>query len=242
MNKLSFVGYIIGEVKTGKSHLAMLGFSGKGEDSIMIDATPSGHARIAAMRVYGDKFEERYFRVGEDAKEILKVIEENEDIPTICIDESKNLRNAFAKPVLDTINEERALAKPKKSPIKTIYPVTRWADVYGDIDDMFRKYDGKHNFIITAGLKDKRGFDKESKTSYITGHKEGEGLKTLKTICDIGLHVSISTKPRKRTINVLINRLVNAGGEEWVDEITGIKDLMDNICNSGRFKREWFLV
>lgn len=240
MNKLSIVVYINGEVKTGKSHLAMLGFSGKGEDSIMIDVTPAGHARIAAMRVYGDKFEERYFRVEEDAGEILKVIEDHPDIATICIDESKNLRDAFAKPVLDAINEERVAAK--KKPVKTIYPITRWADVYMDVDDMFRKYEGVHNFVITAGLKDKRGFDKETKTSYITGKRESEGLKTLKTVCDVGLNVSVSEKPRKRTVTVLINRLLDAGGEEWVEEITSLKDLMEKIVDGGRYKREWFLV
>ena len=242
MNKLSIVVYINGEAKVGKSNLAMLGFSGDGSDSLMIDATPAKHAQFAAMRVYGDKFEERYFHIEEDAKEILNIIEEHEDVLTICIDESKNLREAFAKPVLDAINEERAMKKPAQKPIKTIYPVTRWADVYKDVEDMFRKYDGIHNFIITAGLKDKRGFDKESKTSYVTGKRDSEGLKTLKTICDVGLNVSIDENVRKRTVNVLINRLLDAGGEEWISEITGLKDLMDRICDSGRFKREMFLV
>lgn len=242
MNKLSLIVYGIGEVKVGKSDLAMRGFSGTGEDTLMIDVTPAAHARIAAMRVYGDKFDDRYFHIEEDAKEILRIIEEHEGVPTICIDESKNLRDAFAKPVLEAINQERAMKKPVQKPIKTIYPVTRWADVYKDVDSMFRKYEGLHNFVITAGLKDKRGFDKESKTSYVTGKKEGEGLKTLKTVCDIGLHVSISEKPRKRTIKVLINRLLDAGGEEWIEEITGLKDLMDRIVEDGRYKREWFLV
>ena len=244
MNKISLVVYGIGEVKTGKSDLAMRGFSGDGSDTLMIDATPAAHARIAAMRVYGDKFDDRYYHIKEDAERILEIIEENEDVPTICIDESKNLRDAFANPLLDAINEERAMKKPVQKPIKTIYPVTRWADVYKDVDSMFRDYDGVHNFIITAGLKDKRGFDKDSKTSYVTGKKEGEGLKTLKTVCDIGLHVSIDVgmKKRKRIIKVLINRLLDAGGEEWVDEITGLKDLMDRIIDGGRYKREWFLV
>lgn len=239
MNKLSLVVYINGEVKVGKTHLAMLGFSGDGSDTLMLDVTPSAHARIAALNVYGDKFEDRYFRVGEDAEEILKVIEEHPEIATICIDESKNMRDAFAKPVLDTINEERAVAK--KKPVKTIYPITRWADVYMDVDSMFRKYEGLHNFIITAGLKDKRGFDKETKTSYVTGKRESEGLKTLKTVCDVGLNVTVSDKPRERTVTVLINRLLDAGGEEWIPEIIGLKDLMDRIIDGGRYRREWFL-
>lgn len=245
MDKLSLVVYINGEVKVGKTHLAMLGFSGDGSDTLMLDVTPAGHAKIAAMRIYGDNFEERYFHGEPDAKEILKVIEEHPDVKTICIDESKDLRDAFAKPVLDAINGERfdqANAAKKKipKPLKTIYPVTRWADVYKDVDDMFRKYEGLHNFIITAGLKDKRGFDKETKTSYVTGKRESEGLKTLKTVCDVGLNVSVDN--RKRTITVLINRMLDAAGKEWVEEITGLKDLMDRICNDGRYKREWFLV
>ena len=244
MNKLSLVLYANGEAKVGKSHLSMLGFSGTGEDTLMIDMTPAKHAQFAAMRVYGGKFKDRYFPIEEDAKELLKVIEEHEDVPTICIDESKNLRDAFAKPVLEVINQERSLAKPKKSPIKTIYPVTRWSDVYKDVDDMFRKYEGVHNFIITAGLKDRRGFDKETKTSYITGKRESEGLKTLKTVCDIGINVSVEVgmEKRKRIITVLINRLLDAGGKEWVAEVTGLKDLMDRIVDDGRYKREWFLV
>lgn len=241
MNKISLVAYINGEVKVGKSHLAMLGFSGDGSDTLMIDATPSGHARIAAMRIYGDKFEDRYFHVDEDAEEILKVIEEHEDVKTICVDESKNLREAFAKPVLDAINEERAMAKPKKGRIKTIYPVTRWSEVYKDVEDMFRKYDGLHNFIVTAGLKDKRGWDGETKTSYITGKRESEGLKTLATVCDIGLNVSVSEKPRKRFITVKINRLLDAGGEEWVSDISGLRDLMDKIVDGGKYRGEWFV-
>ena len=241
MNKLSLVVYINGEVKQGKSHLSMLGFSGDGSDTLMIDATPANHAQFSAMKVYGDNFNERYFHVDEDAEEILKIIEEHEDVPTICIDESKNLREAFAKPVLEAINEERAMAKPKKSPIKTIYPITRWSEVYKGVDDMFRRFEGVHNFIITAGLKDKRGFDKESKTSYITGKRESEGLKTLATVCDIGLNVSVSEKPRKRFITVKINRLLDAGSEEWVSDISGLKDLMDKIMDGGKYRGEWFV-
>ena len=234
------VVYINGEAKVGKSALAMLGFSGTGVDTLMLDMTPAKHARFAAMNVYGDNFNDRYFSFEEDAEKLLNVVEEHPDIATICIDESKNLRDAFAKPVLDTINEERSLAKKKS--VKTIYPVTRWADVYKGVDDMFRKYEGVHNFIITAGLKDKRGFDKDTKTSYVTGKRESEGLKTLKTVCDVGLNVSIDEKARKRTVTVLINRLLDAAGEEWVAEITGLEDLMEKIVDGGRYKEEWFLV
>lgn len=244
MNKISLTVYIIGEVKTGKSHLAMLGLSGMGEDTVMIDATPSGHARIAAMNVYGKKFEDRYYHVEEDKSAIMSAIEnvnlvsEENGIKTICIDESKNLRGAFAKPVLDSINKERGKGKE----LKTIYPVTRWADVYQDVDKLFRDYDGLYNFIITSGLKDKRGYDKESKTSYVTGQKEGDGLKTLKTSADIGLQVVMNNKDRVRTVKVLVNRLLDAAGEGWVAEVKNIGELMDKVIENSKFDKEMFIV
>ena len=242
MNKISLVITIIGEVKTGKSHLAMLGLSGTGEDTIMIDVTAAGHAKLAAMNVYGDDFEEKYFHVDQDAKEIKRVIEEHPDVKTICIDESKNLRDAFAKPVLEKINKERA--KDKKGPIRTIFPITRWADVYADVDDMFRKYDGKHNFIITGGLKEKRVFDKESKMNVLTGGKESDGLRTLKTLADIGITVSTDNDKgvRSRSAKVKINRLLDYAGDGWVDEIKDIGELIDKVIENSKFSKEMFLV
>ena len=250
MNKISLVFYVIGEVKTGKSHLAMLGLSGDGSDTVMIDATAAGHAKLAAMNVYGDEFEKRYFHVEESKDAILKVVKGIEDdrIKTICIDESKNFRDAFANPVLEKINEERA--KDKKSTIRTIYPVTRWSDVYKDVDDMFREYDGKYNFIITGGLKEKRVFDKESKMNVMTGGKESDGLRTLKTLADVGLMVITTEKSegsppkiaRSRTVKVKINRLLDYASDKWVDEIKDIGELIDKVVENSKFERDMFLV
>lgn len=245
MMKISLIIAVIGEVKTGKSHLGMI------PDSIMIDMTPDSNAQAAAFNVYGNEFEERYYKVDEDCKEVLKIIEET-DAKTVCLDEGKNLRNAFAKPVLEAINAERAAEKSPKDALKTIYPTTKWSEVYDAINDMFRKYDGKKNFVITQGLKDKRIFDKESKQNVVTGTRVADGINILPTVADVVLGVRIKdietgSPPkiirRDRIVTVKVNRFLDkANSEVWVDTVKDIPDLIDRICENSKFTSEMFVV
>lgn len=232
--KISLLTSIVGDVKVGKTHFGMLGLSGDGSDTLMIDVTPASQARIAAMRVYGKNFDDRYYRVSDmEITEVEKIIDEHSDIPTICIDESRNFRDIFATPVLETINEERA--KENKKPIKTIFPITRWADVYADAEKFFSKNDGKHNFVITGGQKDKLVFDQETKqlVPHPKGLKKADGLKIIGTLCDLALKITL--KENVRTAKVLVNRLVDGSDvTKWVDTTTSLKELFDQSCiNSG---------
>lgn len=231
MQKISLVVLSMGAPKTGKSHLAMKGLSGDGSDSIMIDLTDDSNAKPAALNVYGDKFEERYFKAKsyQDIEEII----ESTNAKTVCIDESKDFRNMYAK---------KYLVENKK---KRVFPISEWALVYGDVKErIFEKYDEERNFIITSGMKDVRVYKEKEEREVITGQKSPDGLNILPALADIILHVTTNEKMgvRSRKIKVLGNRFLDYAGEEWMAEITGLKDLMEKIVDGGKYKREWFLL
>ena len=237
MNNISVVVLSMGSVKTGKSYLNMKGLNGDG-NTIMIDLTDDSNAKPAALSVYGDEFDNRYFKV-DDYEELERILEETE-CSTVCIDESKDLRDLYAKKYL------------KEHPKKTkIFPISEWALVYGDIKErIFRKYDSEKNFLISGGLRDVRVYKEKEEKEVITGRKSPDGLNILPALADIIVHVTTSERNagsppkvvRSRKIKVLGNRFLDYAGEEWVDEISGLKDLMDRIVDGGRFKREMFLV
>lgn len=243
---MSFIIVIIGETKVGKSRLAM-----SASNCVMIDMTPDSNSKPAAFDAFNDEFEERYFKVDEDCEEVLRIIDKT-DAKTVCLDEGKNLRNAFAKPVLEEINEERAAEKPPKKAIKTIFPINKWQDVYVDINDMFNKYDGKKNFVITQGMKEKRVFDKESKQNVLTGTKVTDGLNILPTVADVILHVAINdvkagSPPkvirRDRVVTVVVNRFLDkADSDVWVETVKNVPDLIDRICEKSKFKLDMFVL
>ncbi|MCK4329799.1 hypothetical protein KAX02_08140 [candidate division WOR-3 bacterium] len=231
MNKLSLIFLIMGAPKTGKSYLAMKGLSGDGSDSIMIDLTDDSNAKPAALNVYGEDFEERYFKA-KNYQDIEGIVDST-DSKTVCIDESKDFRNVYAK---------KYLAENKK---KKVFPISEWALVYGDIKErIFEKYDEERNFIITSGMKDVRVYKEKEEREVITGQKSPDGLNILPALADIILYVTTGEKGgvRSRKIKVLGNRFLDYAGEEWVAEITGLKDLMDKIVDGGKYKKEWFLV
>ena len=237
MNNISLVFLIMGAPKTGKSYIAMNGLSGDGSDSIMIDLTDDSNAKPAALSVYGENFDDRYFKAKsyQDIEEII----ENSDSKTVCIDESKDFRNVYAK---------KYLLENKK---KRVFPISEWALVYGDIKErIFEKYDEQRNFIITSGMKDVRVYKEKEEKEVITGRKSPDGLNILPALADIIVHVTTSEKNRgsppklvrSRKIKVLGNRFLDYAGYEWVDEITGLDNLMEKIVGGGRYKKEWFLV
>ena len=237
MNSISLVVLSMGSVKTGKSYLNMKGLAGDG-NTIMIDLTSDSNAQAAALGVYGEEFDKRYFRV-DDYEELERILEE-EECSTVCIDESKDLRDLYAKKYL------------KEHPKKTrIFPISEWALVYSDIKErIFRKYDSKKNFLISGGLRDVRVYKEKEEKEVITGRKSPDGLNILPALADIIVHVTTSErnagsppKPvRSRKIKVLGNRFLDYAGEEWIAEISGLKELLDKIVDGERYRREWFLV
>ena len=233
MNKISLIVMIKGEVKTGKSHLAMTA-----PDSIMVDLTHDSNAKAAAFNVYGEEFEERYYKV-DDYVELEKIVEETE-AKSVCIDESKNLRDIYAK---------KFLVENKK---KKVFPISEWGGIYEDIQErLFRKYDGKKNFMITGGVKDRRVFDKDSKTEVVTGQRVADGLNILPTVADVILHVEVNESKkgsppkmtRSRNIIVIRNRFLDIANEEvWVEHVSSIEELIEKICENSKFEKEMFVI
>lgn len=238
MNKISLVVLIKGEVKVGKSYLAA-----SMHDSMMVDLTADSNSFPAAIGVYDDETDARYFRA-KSVEELEKIIEEN-NATTVCIDEGKDLRDLYAKVHLEYLNAIRAERKEK--PLKTIYPVTEWGAVYDEIEDLFRKYDSKKNFIVTEGMKDRYVYDKDLKQQVMTGERIADGLNILPTLADIIIHVSIveksATKSRaERVIRVVRSRFMDIAGDGWIDRIDNIDELIEKICASNvKFKREYFV-
>ena len=230
MQKISLVVLSMGGVKTGKSYLNMRGLAGDG-NTITIDLTSDSNAQAAALNIYGEEFDDRYFRV-DDYEELERILKETE-CSSVCIDESKDLRDLYAKKYLKEYNKKR------------VYPTSEYAILYNDIRErIFRKYDSNKNFLISGGLKDVRVYKEKEEREVITGSKTPDGLNILPALADIILHVTTNEKMgvRSRKVKVLGNRFLDYAGDSWMDTITSLEDLMNHIYNGNVFKREMFLV
>ena len=243
MNKINLVVVITGEAKTGKTHMAC-----DLPDSVCLDLTANRDSLAAAMNVYEDKVDEKYFWMEDWTVEDFEDMVSGSDARTIVIDTSTELRDMYGRKHLEYLNAVRK--KDKKKPLPTIYPVTEWKVVYEYIEDMFRKNMDK-NFIITANRKDVYVYDKDIRQSIRTGQRSMAGAKNLPWIADIVLHVSIEEKKvgsppkieRSRRIRVVLNRFMDKANDEvWVEYVNGIEDLMDKIVERSKFKREMFLL
>jgi len=243
MNKINLVVVITGEAKTGKTHMAC-----DLADSVCIDLTANRDSLAAAMNVYEDKVDEKYFWMEEWNVEDFEEMVSGSDARTIVIDTSTELRDMYGRKHLEYLNAVRK--KDKKKPLPTIYHVTEWKVVYDYIEDMFRSNTDK-NFIITANRKDVYVYDKESRQSVRTGQRSMAGAKNLPWIADVVLHVSIEEKKvgsppkieRSRRIRVVLNRFLDKANDEvWVEYVNGVEDLMDKIVERSKFKREMFLL
>jgi len=223
MVKISWIILIKGEVKVGKSHLGMAT-----PDSIMIDMTADSNARAAAYNVYGNEMDERYFKIDEDADDLENIIE-GTDAKVVCLDEGRNLRNAYANRYLRIKKKEK------------VYPISEWAHVYGDIqNNLFRRWDGEKNFVITQGMKDYRIYSPDEKREVVTGKRITDGLNILPTLADVVLDVRV--EKHKRRVRVQVNRFLDMGNDEvWVEYVNSIDDLFDKICENSNFKREMFV-
>ena len=236
MNKIGLVVLSMGMVKVGKTYLNMKGLNGDG-NTIMLDLTDDSNAKPAALSVYGDEFDKRYFKV-DDYEELERILEE-EECSSVCIDESKDLRDLYGKKYL------------KEHPKKTrIYPTSEYAILYNDVRErIFRKYDSKKNFLISGGLRDVRVYKENEEKEVITGRKTPDGLNILPALADIIVHVTTSERKvgsppkvvRSRKISVLGNRFLDYAGDEWVSEVASLKDLLDKVVDGGKYKEEWFL-
>ena len=245
MQKINWIVLITGEPKTGKTHMACLM-----PNSICIDLTANRDSLAAAYTVYGsgDDFEAKYYWYSEWSREDFEDIVNDTGASTIVIDTSTELRDLYAKEILEEINAERA--KKKKSKLPTIYPVTEWSRVYAGIESLFRNHTDK-NFIITANRKDHYVYDSEAKVAHRTGKRVMAGAKNLVTIADVVLRVSIKERSvgspvkivRERKTEVVLNRFLDKADEEvWIEYVNGVEDLMDKICEKSKvFKREMFI-
>jgi len=221
--KRSLFVLIVGETGVGKSHAAMsLG------NSVMLDTTINGDAEVAAWKVYGDEFGERYYRVSE-YEQLCNVIEECE-VPVVCIDTGDSLRDVLAREYIRRVNEGRS--EDKK--VKKIYPVTEWGKVYDLGRELFYSYAGEKTFVITEGMKDEYVGDKP------TGKKVPDGLKMLPAMADIVVNVKIVGGKRK--FQVVKNRFIDKTSEEWIKEVGDLKVLFDEIEKVTGFKKEWLVV
>jgi hypothetical protein len=203
-------------------------------NSICIDLTANRDSLAAAYTVYGsgDDFDVKYYWYPEWNREDFEDVVNDTGASTVVIDTSTELRDLYAKEVLEEINAERA--KKKKSKLPTIYPVTEWTRV-----------------IITANRKDHYVYDSEAKVAHRTGKRVMAGAKNLVTIADVVLRVSIKERSvgspvkivRERRTEVVLNRFLDKADEEvWVEYVNGVEDLMDKICEKSKvFKREMFI-
>lgn len=245
MQKINCIVLITGEPKSGKTHMACLV-----PNSICIDLTANRDSLAAAYTVYDsdDSFEAKYYWYPEWELEDFEDIVSDTGASTIVIDTSTELRDLYAKDVLEEINVGRA--KKKKTKLPTIFPVTEWTRVYGGMERLFRNHADK-NFIVTANRKDHYVYDSEAKVAHRTGKRVMAGSKNLVTIADAILRVSIKERSvgspikivRERKTEVVLNRFLDKADENvWVEYVGGIEDLLDKICEKNKvFTREMFI-
>lgn len=232
--KISFLFMVKGEVKVGKSHLAM-----NGSDSVMCDCTADSNSKAAAIRVFGKEWKERYFKIG-SVEDLEKVVEETKKT-WVCIDEGKDFRDLYGKKHVQTSSKGRKYIE-----------IGDWNIIYAEIKEFFRKWDGKRNFVITEGLKDRRGRDKETGKEIMTGERVADGLNILPTLADVIIHVGVKEKhvgtPPKmkatRKIEIVRNRFLDiANVDEWVESCESLPKLVDEICEKvDGYEKEMFVV
>lgn len=159
---------IYGETGVGKTHTAL-----SLKDSMCVDMTMNNEAMIAAMNVYGDRFEERY-RVVRDFDELMKCVEVCEQNNWLCcLETADSLRDVLAREYM------RREGKKKER----IYPITEWGKVYDIAREIF--FGSDCSFTVTGGLKDQYTYDEELGRERLTGKKIPDGLKVLPEIADV---------------------------------------------------------
>lgn len=233
-DKISFIFMIKGEVKVGKSHLAMVG-----SDSIMCDCTADSNANAAAIRLYGKEWKDRYFKI-KSVEELETVVEETKK-NWVCIDEGKDLRDLYGKKFVQTSSKGRKYIE-----------IGDWNIIYSEIKEFFGKWDCKKNFVITEGLKDRRGRDKETGKEIMTGERVADGLNILPTLADVIIHVGVKERPvgsppkRKATrkVEIIRNRFLDiANDKEWEETCKTLPELIDKICEKVEgYDKEMFVI
>ena len=214
---------VIGENATGKTHFIVA----ECPDPFLIDLSPKGEGKAIILKYYPDEIEKRYIHI----RTVLGAYNSLQSIrnavkgaveagrKTIGFDPTPYLRVAAEEEVKMEHGKVNG-ASGIKEPLKMVYPITLFGDVYTKVDSIIGSIiDSGVNVVFTAQLKDEYIRDVRTGVRIRDGHRRADFIADYRIL----LILEEENDEMVRKAKVVKNRFVDRVNEnEWTDYLADI--------------------
>ena len=202
-SKMPILVEIIGESAVGKTHTSCLF-----PKSVLFDMTPEKEGELIAIKIFGNDYHDRYFKINNYNDFLNAVTNIPDDTKTVVIDTSKDFIKIIADEWL--VRENRKLVAMGKRKLTRVYPTTLYGQVYRMADDEVKRLMKiPCNVVFTSIMTD------EYVNSEKTGRRVRDGYSRLPFQC--WLRIAISIENGKRIYKIIKNRFVDKISDDYVE-------------------------
>lgn len=142
MEKSPLYFEIAGEGGVGKTYSSITAFP----RPFLLDTTPRGDGRFVAMKLFGDDFDDKYYRATSLDDAVAKVddIIDSGKFATVAIDEYSGMRKLGSKWYMKTFKKN------------AVFPATDWSIITNRINNeiVWKLQDSCINVVVTSGFHD----------------------------------------------------------------------------------------